>query len=216
MTGAVPTAPQVAPPVVEENPKKPKYIIEEGLESKYANIYSLIAAIEFLEDEYCNGNVSTTERAQIFKDLSRQFTTVQQALGLNKKDVENFCTAAGLAHGYAISALFNQAADVDTDPAKIDKIREGVHLGQDFTTLSDWCFVKTGDAQSLLSLVRQIKGRLEALHILQRNAEVREMTDKWMNTLNELPLKLPVPPELLDELQKDLDLWRIAVHETLQ
>lgn len=201
-------------PSTERKSAKPKYEIKEELESKYANIYSLISAIEVLEDEYCNGNVGNAEHTRLFTDLYKQFSRVQQALGLNRKDVQDFCTAAGLSHGYAISAIFNQS-DVDVD-SKSDKIQEGLLLGADFTTLSDWCYLRTGDASSLLTLVRTIKRRLENLGILQKNQEVKEITDKWIDRLNELPLKMKVPPEILDELQGDVGIWRMTVHDTLR
>lgn len=201
------TAPVVNPPTVSA-----KFPIKESDKLKYANIYSLIAAVEVLEDEYCNGNISSDDRNTAFKDLKAQFDKVKNAMGLGVKEVTNFCKAARLQHVYAISALFSNA-----DEGEVSKtsLQQAVDLGTDFTTLSDLCFMQNMTGSQFQVLVRRIESRLKALQLLQNNTELRQMTTKWVEQFDSIGANDVVPATVTDQLKSDIQPWRMWALDAL-
>lgn len=194
------TAPVVNPPTVSAS-----FPIKEADKLKYANIYSLIAAVEVLEDEYCNGNISSQERNAAFKDLKDQFDRVKSAMGLGVKEVTNFCKAARLQHVYAISALFT---NLDEGEVSKTSLQQAVDLGTDFTTLSDLCYVENGTGSNFQVLVHRIEGRLKSLQVLQRNPELQKITAKWVEQFDSIGSNDIVPKTVTDQLKGDIQLWR--------
>ena len=194
-------------------PSRPKYHIKEADKAKYANIYSLIAAVEAVEDEYCNGNISPEEHTRVLTDLKKQFNTVKSAMSLSVKDVTDFCDAARLPHGYAISALFG--AEIDDQDTPSSNLKQAVDLGTDFTTLSDFCALGSVRAEEAGQLVRTIKARLEALGVMHRNSEVKAITDKWVAKFDTMRAGEIVPDAVIEELKRDITVWKISALDSL-
>lgn len=81
---------------------KRKFMIPGGQEVKYGNIYSIVAAVEVLEDEFSNDRVSVEDRDRLMAELVGQFKPTLEVLRLNKEKVAEFCEAANLSCGYEI------------------------------------------------------------------------------------------------------------------
>ena len=194
-------------------PSRPKYHIREADKAKYANIYSLIAAVEAVEDEYCNGNISPDEHNRVLNDLKKQFNTVKSAMSLSVKDVTNFCEAARLPHGYAVAALFD--ADIEDDGTPTSNLKQALDLGTDFTTLSDFCALGSVRAEEAGQLVRTIKARLQALGVLNRNGEAKAITDKWVEKFDAMRAGEIVPDAVIEELKRDITVWKISALDSL-
>ncbi|KAH0795181.1 hypothetical protein GPJ56_000857 [Histomonas meleagridis] len=109
-----PGSQSTAPGSGSSQPPKPSFRIPEGQEGRYANLYSLISTIESLEDEYCNGYITSEEHNKLFSELQSQFNTVQNALNLTTEDIRTFCNHCKLSGSYAFAALFNSTPEIST------------------------------------------------------------------------------------------------------
>ena len=210
-TSALPSA--SSPQAIRQNePPKPQYNIPPSQKSRYSNLYGLIAAIETLEEEYCDGNIDKKEHAIIFTELQQQFLTLQSALNLSKDDIKHFCDVFKIPCGFTLSLVFK------TDSSSNNRnIQEGIALGTDFTTLSDLCYLKTQPASSFLSLARQIKQRLMSMNVYNNalHSDVQMYTDKWIKKLEAIDQSQAVPDNIIDELQKDINFWKSASIEAM-
>lgn len=210
----------VQQPQVQPTREFINYHIPEGQEGRYGNLYSLISTIEVLEDEYCNGNINSEEHNRLFRELQTQFNTVQNALNLTAEDIKLFCSSCKLSSGYAISALFNNipndissgsiSSNISIDP------QQAVALGTDFTTLSDYCMVDVVTAGQYLTLIRQIRGRLQSMGILKRNEEVRNLTENWINNFEHLKPNDKVPSEIIEQLKSQIGVWRTSAIDSMR
>ncbi|KAH0795180.1 hypothetical protein GPJ56_000856 [Histomonas meleagridis] len=199
--------------IVEET----KHQIPEGQEGRYANLYSLISTIESLEDEYCNGYITSEEHNKLFSELQSQFNTVQNALNLTTEDIRTFCNHCKLSGSYAFAALFNSTPEISTSLNHSNNVdlQQAVALGTDFTTLSDYCMVDAVTAGQYLQLIRQIKGRLQSMNILQQNEEAKNITDYWLDVFEKMKPNDKVPNDIIEKLKSQIGVWRTSAIETM-
>ena len=174
---------------------------------RYANIYSLVATIEMIEDEYVNGNLDDCpdDYRREMASLRKQLETAQRALGLTQDEVIKFCKAAGLNPIYMI----NPVDDVPEQPVASNV---SVLIGVEFTTLSDMCELNrdglgTSLAEDFVSKLLKIRGLLNQAGLLDRKPAVRDMTNEWVERFRGMPPRERVPRELTDELASRIQWW---------
>ena len=179
-----------------------------------ANLYSLLYAIEVLEDEWCNGFVSNEDHQKLFPKLKEQFMIICNALNLRRADVTQFCEDVQLHCGYAMNVLYD---DVSVEPtAENDTAAaDGVNLGTAFATLSDRCAMESGTVAEFLELVQEIYRILNRYGVLHRNDEVRTITQRWMTALGSLTPTDRLSQDYIERLKNDLPIWRVSACDSL-
>ncbi|OHS93838.1 hypothetical protein TRFO_02360 [Tritrichomonas foetus] len=211
------TPSQPNPPAYPQVQNIVKYKIPHGKEASYANMYSLICTIEELESQFCDGNLSNEDHVRLLKQFIEQFSTIQKALNLSNNDVDNFARSFNMQYSYAQTALFNPANQfVDETSGNNNHVQEAVNLGSDFTTLQDCCILGEVPASEFQDLIRKIRSRLQTINVYQRNQEVREYTDKWINAFNCYKGTDIVPQNVKDDLRTDIQPWRNTAIDALQ
>ncbi|KAH0786886.1 hypothetical protein GPJ56_009263 [Histomonas meleagridis] len=185
-----------------------KYPIPIEQEKLYANLFSILIAVEQIENEYCEGNISSEEHSQFFDDLNSQFSRLLATLNLGKNDVESFCKACQTNVPYAIAALFSDFKGSGDSGKSNANFQDAFDLGTDFATLSDLCHLGIQDATQYINIITKIQGRLMRIGILQTKQEVKDLTDKWRDKFAQYKPQDKVETSVIEQLKSDLLVWK--------
>ena len=184
------------------------YTIAASNKDKFANLYSTLAAIEALETEVIEGNISQEESNSLYLPYKQAFDMITRALKMDEDQVRAFCDAVSLSAGYALSRIY-EAPSVDeptTKPTK-DKIdqRDFMTIGGAFVTLQDMCQVgvKVNNIIQQFDLLVKI---MKKTTFLKENSEAQSIVHKWNSELKKLPGDNTIPPDVSQKLLNDVIL----------
>ena len=217
------TQPMEQPPVVT-GVRLPQHASADSIRPKMrvrlppgqdANLYSLLYAIEVLEDEWCNGFVSNEDHQKLFPKLKEQFMIICNALNLRRVDVTQFCEDVELHCGYAMNVLYDDTGAQEPTAESDTAAADGVNLGTAFATLSDRCAMESGTVAEFLELVQEIYRILNRYGVLHRNDEVRMITQRWMTALGSLDPADRLSRDYMERLKNDLPIWRVSACDSL-
>lgn len=156
-----------------------KYPIPVGDAEKYGGIFSLIVSIEALEGYYSEGGV-IDEHDKILETLLKQLRAIQEALGLTKEHLQDFCRAAHIDPRYFFGALDrdpNSLANVDPELAKA-----AAEYGLMYQTLLDMLSTEVTSIRMVHNQVNGIWNRVVPLR-LDESQEVRDAHRKIVDLL---------------------------------
>jgi hypothetical protein len=174
----------------------------------YANLFGIILAMESIQNEFLNGTLGSEERDRVFQSLRKNFEAVRKALGLSVEGVRGFAKACNLQCNLSFAAMENESSLPAGAPAAVE-------LGTTFTTLSDLCSLRTGDAQYYVDLITKIRHCCTALKI-HEDPEVRQLGDKWYSAFGALRPDQEPNLDLTRALKADIQPWLDACQRVLR
>lgn len=193
------SAPGYVQPVLQST-----YHIPENQKPRYANLYSLISAIEVIEDEYCNGYIYEDMRNKLIGDYQKQFNTLKNSLNLSIDQIREFSASVNLPCEYTIATL-NQVPEVSGENNSVF-----YELGESYVNLSDLTAFDDMPVSRYLDAVRDIKGKLMVIGKYPNNPNVKQYTDKWISYFESLNPISTISKGKADELAADIKSWRYS------
>jgi hypothetical protein len=198
-----------------------RYPIDERQLRNYSNLYSIIATIEVLQQAYSEGAIDEAKRDSFLKGLLQQFDTVIKGLRISLPDVERFCDATDLAHGFAWSVItsppdFNQPPAAAPRPAAAPvptadqgSTRVAFDVSQNLVELLDMCHLKIRDPNGFRQKITEIRSLFQSVGAIPGNAQITAFTEKWYQFFRTLRVE-EVPLSKIDELKieaSDCNIW---------
>jgi hypothetical protein len=213
------------PPAAQPRPfvaARPRYPIDERQLRNYSNLYSIIATIEVLQQAYSEGAIDEVKRDSFLKGLLQQFDTVIKGLRISLPDVERFCDATDLAHGFAWSVItsppdFNQPSAVAEAPqpaarasmAGQGRSRVAFDVSQNLVELLDMCHLKITDPNGFRQKITEIRSLFQSAGAIPGDAQITAFTEKWYQFFRTLRAE-EVPLSKIEELKieaSDCNIW---------
>jgi hypothetical protein len=210
--------PQAPAPTAVRPPSR--YPIDDKQVRSYANLYSIIATIDVLQQAFAEGHVDEGKRDTFLKSLLQQFDTVIKGLQITIRDVERFCDASEVSCFYARPVLTNPP-EFNKPPAGVPQAagrlptesqgRAGVafDVSQKLVELSDMCHLSVRDPQIFREKITEIRSLLQAAGAIPGDPQITAFVDKWYQYFRTLP-DAEVPLSKIGELKpeaSDCNIW---------
>jgi hypothetical protein len=189
---------------------EPSFHIPAQKVSAFANLYGLLTAMDLLENEFCSGHLANDDYQKWNQEFKSQLSKVRTAHNLSTADICTFCVVSGLDVTY-LSTLIDEP--VVTTPAAGNRqaMQVAMSLGSDFTTLADLCEMNREgrrECKEFMQYIVEIKSKLTILGTYPVNADVKEMTDRWISEFGTMKPNDYVPAELSGRLAAEIPLWK--------
>ncbi|KAH0794725.1 hypothetical protein GPJ56_001272 [Histomonas meleagridis] len=182
----------------------------------YANFYSILSAMEALEEETCNGIISQEQRNELFAGLFEQYNRVLKVIGFgNQNDVKEFALATDLICSFTFASIFgNTEQNKQTQAA--NKAVLYFDIGQGLTTLSDLCESEGSMYGQCQQAALEIRTKFRKLGE-QGNDNAIKILTKWIQLFMQKKTSDPITANERRDLAKDIVVIRnIVAMETGQ
>lgn len=161
-------------------PKILKFEYRKEDSEKYANIYSLLVAIDGVEEQASNGILTVTDRDTLIEELSDQFFRALRVVGFNEQNVRDFAEESRLKCPFALNCLYGQVRK-QTDTHKNPIQLHAYKLGTNLTSLSDLCAFPDSTSGQYSHCLLEIKSSVKALsEHNQHYADLLGAIDHWI------------------------------------
>ncbi|OHT14923.1 hypothetical protein TRFO_42831 [Tritrichomonas foetus] len=202
---------QIGSPVRQHSAYFTRFPIPSEDESKYGNLFALLTTIDEIESEFCDGNLDEKLHQELLQSYKNQFLKLNGVLKLSRNDIEQFCNCAQLNCSYALSTLFSSVVSPLSQSDDKERLRVAMEIGEQFTTLLDFCTMGSIGAGMIYETVSKIRSLLMLINIYTID-EVKQYTDKWADTLSRMKPDAIVPQSILDDIKTDYPAWKDAVN----
>lgn len=126
---------------------------------KYANIYSLLVAIEGVEDQASNGVLSETDRDNLINTLTDQFNRATRVVRFTEQNVRDFAEECNLKCLFAFNYLYGK----HQTHGRTDSLGHAYQLGSNLTSLDDLAAFPDATVDQYRNCLLSIRMNLRAL-----------------------------------------------------
>lgn len=185
---------------------KPKFGFKKEAVGQYKALYSLLLAMNELQDLYTEGSIHPEDEIvaeEILDGLLAQFDRINKVLKFSQDDIQEFCDLCQIDVMLAIQELFRQDAGPSFGMSTKMMVKEGFGIGQCLVSLMDLVKIESVTVADLRPIILSLRGHYKSSRTYEKFSVVRHTIEKWINFCHGNNSSKVLTKDELDELKED-------------